>query len=167
MNFRPAIAKDLPELKSVFAGITENLDKNGIHIWDEIYPDCAFPDDIKRDSLFVLEEEGRIISAFALCPRPENEGTVEWENPEAEALYIFRLGVAPYCLKKGVGTFMVRQAEKIAAERGAEYLRLLVVDFNKPAVEFYLKNGYKKAEGFFVQNLNDRILKEYGYEIKL
>ncbi len=167
MNLRAATVKDLPELKILFSRITENLDNNGIHIWDDIYPDCAFPDDIKRESLFVIEEESKIISAFALCPSQEDEGTIRWEKPDAKGIYIYRLGVAPECLRKGVGAFTVKEAERIAKERGGEYLRLLVVDFNTPAIEFYIRNGYKEAEGFYMNYLNDMVLKEYGYEIKL
>lgn len=167
MKLRQATVKDLPELKTLFARITAQLDKNGISIWDDIYPDCAFPDDIKRNSLFVLEEDGRIISAFALCSPQEDEGTIKWENPDANGIYIYRLGVAPEYLRKGIGAFTIKEAERIAREIGGEYLRLLVVDFNTPAIEFYIKNGYKKAEGFYMNYLNDMVLKEYGYEIKL
>ncbi len=167
MNLRAATVKDLPELKKLFARITANLNNNGIHIWDDIYPDCAFPDDIKRDSLFVIEEDGEIISAFALCPPQEDEGTIKWEKPDAKGIYIYRLGVAPEYLRKGIGAFTVKEAERIARERGGEYLRLLVVDFNTPAIKFYIKNGYKEAEGFYINYLNDKVLKEYGYEIKL
>lgn len=167
MKLRLATIKDLPELKALFASITAELDKNGISIWDDIYPYCAFPDDIERESLFVLTEEGKIISAFALCPPQEDEGTIVWENPEAKGIYIYRLGVAPDYLKKGMGSYMIKEAEKIAKERGGEYLRLLVVDFNKPAIEFYIKNGYRRAQGYYINDLNDFVLKEYGYEIRL
>lgn len=167
MKLRLATIKDLPELKALFSSITAELDKNGISIWDDVYPYCAFPDDIKRDSFFVLEESGKLISAFALCPPQEDEGSIVWENSESKGIYIYRLGVAPDCLKKGIGSYMIKEAQRIAKERGGEYLRLLVVDFNKPAIAFYLKNGYTKAQGYYMNYLNDLVLKEYGYEIKL
>ncbi len=167
MNLRLATEKDLSELSTLFASITQKLDSENICIWDEIYPDCAFPDDIKRDSLFVLEEGERLISAFALCDPQEDEGSIVWEKPDAKGIYIYRFGVSPDCLKKGIGTFMLKQAERIAKERGGEYLRLLVVDYNTPAVRFYEKNGYRKAEGNYIKYQSGLILKEYGYELKL
>ena len=164
MKLRLAIEKDLPEIISLFKAITADLDSKGINIWDEIYPACAFPDDIKRESLFLLEEGKRIISAFALCEPMEDEGSIVWYNPDAKGVYLFRFGVAPDCLNKGIGTYMLNEAERIAKERGGDYLRLLVVDYNIPAISFYEKNGYRKAEGIYVKNQDGLILREYGYE---
>ncbi len=167
MNLRLATEKDLSEISRLFSAITKKLDGDGIRIWDEIYPDCAFPDDIERKSLFLLEEGSRLISAFALCEPMDDEGSIVWENPEAKGIYLFRFGVAPDCLNKGVGTYMLEEAEKIAKERGGEYLRLLVVDYNIPAINFYEKNGYRRAEGIYVKDQDGLILREYGYELKL
>ncbi|MBR6567485.1 MAG: GNAT family N-acetyltransferase [Clostridia bacterium] len=167
MNLRLATEKDLPEINRLFYAITKKLDRDGIRIWDEIYPACAFPDDIERKSLFVLEEYGILISAFALCDPQEDEGSIVWENHESKGVYLFRFGVAPDYLKKGIGTYTLKEAEKIAKERGGEYLRLLVVDYNIPAIRFYEKNGYRKAQGFYVKDQDGLILKEYGYELKL
>lgn len=167
MNLRLATEKDLPSIHKLFADITRKLDSENICIWDEVYPDCAFPDDIKRKSLFVLEEDEKLISAFALCSPLEDEGSIVWENSTAKGIYLFRFGVSPDCLNKGIGTYMLKEAERIAEERRGEYLRLLVVDYNIPAIKFYEKNGYKKARGFYVKDQDGLILKEYGYELKL
>lgn len=167
MNLRLATEKDLSELHALFASITQKLDSENICIWDEVYPNCAFPDDIKRESLFVLEDDGRLISAFALCEPQEDEGSIVWENPDAKGIYLYRFGVSPDCLNKGIGTYMLKEAERIAKERGGEYLRLLVVDYNTPAICFYEKNGYGKAEGYYVKDQDGLILKEYGYELNL
>ncbi len=167
MNLRIATEKDLPLIHKLFADITRKLDSEGICIWDEVYPDCAFPDDIKRKSLFVLEEEEKLISAFALCEPMDDEGSIVWENSTAKGVYLFRFGVSPDCLNKGIGTYMLKEAERIARDRGGEYIRLLVVDYNTPAIKFYEKNGYRKAEGHYVKDQDGLILKEYGYELKL
>ena len=167
MKLRLATEKDLPSLHVLFTDITRKLDSENICIWDEVYPDCAFPDDIKRKSLFVLEEDEKLISAFALCSPLDDEGSIVWENPTAKGVYLFRFGVSPDCLNKGIGTYMLKEAERLAKERGGEYLRLLVVDYNLPAIKFYEKIGYKKAQGFYVKNQDGLILKEYGYELKL
>ncbi len=43
--------------------------------------------------------------------------------------------------KKGIGTRILKHAEKIAKEKGAEVSMLDTFDFQ--AEQFYLKNGYK------------------------
>ncbi len=51
---------------------------------------------------------------------------------------------------------------------GMEYLRLFVVDINKPAIQLYVKNGFRKVEGVYEEVFEDGfVLREYGYEIKV
>lgn len=59
-------------------------------------------------------------------------------------------------------------AKKVAKDLKAEYLRLFVVDINKPAINFYEKNGFVKASGVYYEVFDDGFeLCEIGYEIKL
>ena len=54
---------------------------------------------------------------------------------------------------------------ELAKEKGVEYLRLFVVDINKPAINLYIKNGFKKAEGIYDEIIDDNLtLHEYGFE---
>nr|WP_246615500.1 hypothetical protein [Clostridium thailandense] len=49
----------------------------------------------------------------------------------------------------------------------AKYLRLFVVDINKPAINVYLKNGFKQVDGIYEEKIDDGlILREYGFEIE-
>ena len=48
-----------------------------------------------------------------------------------------------------------------------EYLRLFVVDINKPAINLYIKNGFQKADGIYDEIIGgDIILHELGFEIE-
>ena len=52
-------------------------------------------------------------------------------------------------------------------ELGAEYVRLFVVDINKPAIHLYMKNGFEQADGIYDEVIDDDlVLHEYGFEIK-
>lgn len=46
-------------------------------------------------------------------------------------------------LRKGIGELMLKNAMKLAKHMDAKYLRLFVVDVNKPTINLYLKNGFK------------------------
>ncbi len=71
-------------------------------------------------------------------------------------------------LKKGIGQQMLNKAKEISKSLGAEYLRLFVVDINKPAIRLYQKNGFTKADGVYDEVFDDGyVLREIGYEIKL
>ena len=73
---------------------------------------------------------------------------MRWENKDAKAFYIDRLGVNTDYLRRGLGSYILKGAMELAGEQGAGYLRLFVVDINKPAIgNLYLKNGFKRAGG--------------------
>ncbi len=165
MKFRIAVVQDLPQLKEVFSAIVQNMNENGVPIWDEVYPCEFFADDIENGFLYILEDKGTIVSAFSLSAKNEGADFIAWENKEAKAMYIDRFGVNICYSKKGIGTRMLQQAVELAKEKGASYLRLFVVDCNRPAITLYLKNGFKQAEGVYCEMLDDgSSLREFGFE---
>lgn len=168
MDFRPAGMQDLFQLKIMYRRIVQNMNAQGIQIWDEIYP-CEFlEEDIKMNRLYVLLDGDRIVSAFALSATNSGESTVQWMDNRAKALYIDRLGVDTAYSKQGIGSFMLASAKEIMKAAGAEYLRLFVVDINKPAIRLYRRNGFAKADGVYEETFSDGFaLHEYGYEIKV
>lgn len=108
------------------------------------------------------------MSAFALCDNNAGEAYVEWSEKSAKAMYIDRLGVNVEYSKKGIGQQMLNKAKEISKSLGAEYLRLFVVDINKPAIRLYQKNGFTKVDGVYDEVFDDGyVLREIGYEIKL
>ena len=67
--------------------------------------------------------------------------------------YLDRLGVNKEYSNKGIDSYMLNKAKDISRNLGAEYLRLFVVDINKPAINLYIKNGFNKAKGIYEKNL--------------
>ncbi len=168
MEFRTAKLTDLPQLKSVFKAIIENMNSNNIPIWDDIYPCEFFEEDIENEQLYLLTENGVIVSAFALCGSNSGENAVKWSFPAKSPLYLDRFGVNVNYLRNGIGSLMLEKAEKTAKSKGADSLRLFVVDINKPAIRLYEKNGFVKADGVYDEIIDDELtLREFGYEMKL
>ena len=163
-----AVMRDLFQLKIMYRQIVQDMNAQGIQIWDEIYP-CEFPEeDIKENRLYVLLDRDRIVSAFALSATNSGKNAVRWQDDRAKALYIDRLGVDTAYSKRGIGSFMLARAKEITKAAGAEYLRLFVVDINKPAIRLYRRNGFVKAGGVYEETFpDDFALHEYGYEIKV
>ena len=168
MEFRLARIEDLKQLKIIYKEIIKNMNKNNIQIWDDIYPCEFFEDDINNKRLYVIADDEEIISAFALCDNNAGEAYVDWSEKSAKAMYIDRLGVNVEYSKKGIGQQMLNKAKEISKSIGAEYLRLFVVDINKPAIRLYQKNGFTKVNGVYDEVFDDGyVLREIGYEIKL
>lgn len=168
MNFRMANIGDLPQLKMVYEKIIYSMNENNIQIWDEIYPCEFFYDDIENNYLYVLEDNKEIVSAFALCHSNAGAEYVKWESNHDKALYIDRFGVNINYSRKGIGSIMINKAIALARDMEAKYLRLFVVDTNKPAINLYIKNGFKRVDGVYNEIIDDDlILHELGFEIKI
>ncbi len=164
MTFRKATAEDLPGITELFRLIIADLSERNINIWDDVYPFCVFSEDIAEGRFYLLCEETDIIGAFVLLESDDGESAVEWEKQGASALYLYRMGIRPDFYKKGLGSLMLKEAERLTKEKGREYLRLFVADCNEPAIEFYKRNGYKAAEGILDRGFDFLLL---GYEIKV
>lgn len=167
MELRLAVKNDLQNLKGIYEKIIDNMNKNNIEIWDEIYPCEFFQNDIENNSLYILTEGDDIVAAFALSESNDGENYLKWKNTKDKALYIERLGVNVNYLRQGIGGIMIKNAIEIAKQKNAKYLRLLVVDINKPAINLYLKNGFKQVDGIYEEKIDDFVLREYGFEIEV
>lgn len=167
MEIRLAVMEDLPKIKRMYQQLVEDMQRRRLQIWDEIYP-CEFlADDVSKKQLYLLEDCGKLVSAFALCPSHAGNQSVEWENSRAKAVYIDRLGVAAQYARTGIGGMALKQAARLAWEQGAEYVRLFVVQENYPAIRFYEKHGFCKAGGIYKEEACEGFtLWEYGYEKK-
>ncbi len=167
MEFRLAVLTDLPQLKTVYKSIIQDMNKRKLEIWDEIYPCDVFEEDIGKNQLYVLLDNDKIISAFALTDTNTGASSVEWENPSSRAFYLDRLGVNIKYSGKGIGSYILNKAKEVSKSLGAEYLRLFVVDINEPAIRLYAKSGFKKAGGTYEEKFDDGfVLHEFGYEIR-
>lgn len=166
--FRLAVMQDLPRLKDMYKRIVKNMEEQGIPVWDDVYPTEFLAEDIEKQRLYVLLDDGEIVSAFALCDTNAGENVVQWKDESAKALYLDQLGVDVRYAKKGIASFMLARAKEIAKASGAAYLRLFVVDINEPAINLYRKNGFTKVPGVYEEAFDDGfVLREYGYEIEV
>ncbi|WP_295135494.1 GNAT family N-acetyltransferase [uncultured Catenibacterium sp.] len=168
MDFRQAVMQDLLQLKDMYKRIIKNMNEQNIQIWDDIYPCEFFEGDIKNNQLYILLNNGEIVSAFVLSDTNSGETAVEWNDNHAKAVYIDILGVNIKYLKKGLGNLMLDKAKEIAKTLNAEYLRLFVIDINIPAIQLYTKKEFIKVNGVYNEIFDDGfVLYEHGYEIKL
>ena len=168
MEFRPAVQSDLPQLKEVYTGIYLEMCRVGVNLWNENYPYDALPGDIAAERLWLLCDADVIAAAFALDICPEMTD-VQWQEANAPATVLMRLGVNVNYRRRGLGERCLEYAGKLSRERGAEYLRMLVVDCNTPAERFYISTGCVRVPGDHHEHVEGIPggLTEYGYELKL
>lgn len=159
---------DLTFLKSMYQKIVENMEQNHIFIWDEVYPSEFLKEDIDRKQLYILEDEGTMKAAFALCDSNEGDRCVKWPLRNAKACYIDRFGVNVDHLRQGIGSKALLEAAALSHRKGVESLRLFVVESNLPAIKLYEKNGFIRAQGIYEEKIDEDLsFREYGYEINV
>lgn len=166
MNFRLAEEKDLENIKAVFREIVADMYAHGLEIWDDVFPVEFFAGDIENKCLYILEDENTVVSAFSFHETCEGESHVRWHIDAKKSFYIGRFGVNVHYHRRGLAQEMLRHAASLAREKGANALRLFVVDENIPAIRLYEKHGFVRAEGVYQEVIDEELtLNEYGYEI--
>lgn len=167
MDLRLANTEDLPKLKLMYKKIVHDMNKNNIAIWNEIYPSEFLSDDIKNSCLYILVEKHNIAGAFALYGTNQGESYMKWKNPSSKALYLERFAVNVDYARQGVASLMIKHAIKLTKEKDIKFLRLFVVDINKPAIDLYLKNDFGQVDGIYEIEMFDLRLVEYGFELEI
>ena len=160
--------KDLQDIKDVYSKIVDNMNSNGIHIWNEYYPNEVFEDDIKEKNLYLLKDNNIILGAFVICEHNDIESDVKWTDKESKAFLLNRVGVNVDYMRQGIGQKLINEAARVSKEKGANFLRLLVCEENIPAIKFYEKYGFQKVEGLHEEKISDDYsLFEFAYEMNL
>jgi len=163
VKVRLATSGDLPNLENMFKGIIENMYRHCITVWNEFYPIEEFPSDIEGKSLYLLEQNHEIVASFGIFPTTDGSEHFSWQEKNANALYLGRIGVSVNHLGSGLGGVIIAHAAQMARENGINYLRLLVDEGNAPAINLYQKHGFKQMDGVYEFTAHEKIV-TLGFE---
>ena len=147
MEYRLAKLEDLEEIKQMYREIIKETERIGRPIWGKDYPVDFLHVDVESNRMYILKDEDMIVASVALCDAIWNDSMVSYENPKAKAKYIERLAVRPSCWRRGLSREIMEKAEGTARNLGVEYLRLYVIQSNKPAYSLYSKIGFHQVGG--------------------
>ena len=142
MKIRSANVNDLNSVMAMTQRCIENLDKQGIYQWDEIYPSKKdFHDDILDKNLYVLTEVDRIFGCICInqveYPGYEN---ANWLGPRFYVIH--KLLIDPQNENQGFGKLAMYYAEKVTRSKKKDSIRLDCFKENLRANQFYQKLGY-------------------------
>lgn len=132
--------------------------------------DYSEPKDVSNtDTLY--QEYWQNAEAYAVCEDETGKvlgyveiATDEWNN----RLRMTQLLALPEARGKGAGKFMVNFVKSIAAEREYRIIVLEAQNYNLPAIDFYLSQGFKFCGGnvYFYSNEDledDEVMLEMAY----
>ena len=126
------------------------MEKNGIHQWDEIYPDKQIlSEDIEKDQMYIGidenddDKDSSIAVCFVLnqeCDEEYKNG--KWKYPESKFCVIHRLCVNTDFQKRGIATQTMKYIEELCKSSGFDSIRLDCYTLNPYSRRLYEKLGY-------------------------
>lgn len=147
--FRKARAGDAAALRVLYNEIIEAMDASSSHAqWrKDGYPTDADLAAATAAGELYLAWCGTELAGAMVLNHAYNPGydTVAWGvrcSPQ-QVLCIHTLGVSPRCQRQGVATSMVQYAIKVARSSACKCLRLDVIETNRAADLFYLRQGFE------------------------
>ena len=144
MIYSKANQNQIEEVFSVFSAAIINMEKLGIHQWDEIYPDKAIlSEDISKNFMYTGHIDGKIVVCFALSEEYDEEyKNGKWQWPESKFCVIHRLCVSPDFQNRGIAAETLKYIEKLCKSQGYESIRLDCFTGNPYSRKLYDKAGY-------------------------
>ena len=137
--------EDLDTIYQVFKEATEEMDRNNIPQWDEVYPNVdVLREDMELEQLFVGRIEEDIAVVFVINDDYDDQyENGQWQHKTASFRILHRLCVSPRHQRKGVGALTLKYIEEILKKDNIESIRLDAFSKNPYALKMYENEGYK------------------------
>ena len=144
MKFYKADINQMDMIFDIYSSAIENMEKQGIHQWDKIYPDKEIlTEDISKNQMYIGEKDNNIAVCFVLSEECDEEyKNGKWEWPEARFNVIHRLCVNPDFQNQGIAAESLKYIEKLCKSQGYETIRLDCFTENPYSRKLYDKAGY-------------------------
>ena len=144
MIYSKADKTQTEEVFSVFSAAIQNMELQGIHQWDEIYPDKpTIADDIARNQMYIGKIDNRIAVCFVLSEEYDEEYKNGcWQHPDSRFCVIHRLCVNPEFQNKGIASETMKYIENLCKSEGYDSIRLDCFTENPYSRRLYDKTGY-------------------------
>ena len=112
---------------------------------------------IDEGSMYLYKEKEEIVAAMALTMyQGEDYHAIEWSRQvnDNEVAVIHILAVSPDSQDNGIGSEMIREAIRLAQEKGMKSIRLDALASNTPAHRLYERLGfeYRGKQHLYAEN---------------
>ncbi len=129
---------------NIYLAAIENMEKQGIHQWDQIYPDKeTLRQDIIKNQMYIGEKDNKLAVCFVLNEEYDEEyKNGQWIYPDARFCIIHRLCVNPFFQNQGIAGQTMKYIEKLCNNEGYDSIRLDCFTQNPYSKKLYDKAGY-------------------------
>ncbi|WP_368488838.1 GNAT family N-acetyltransferase [Clostridium sp. BJN0013] len=141
---RKAVMEDLRDIMEIIKqAIVEMATYNNTQ-WDESYPhEKDFMNDIQRGDLFVTEQEGKLAGFICINKvEPAEYNGLNW-SLNKHCIVVHRMAVNSIYRRSGIGTKLMKFADKLALENNIGYLKTDTYSINMKMNALFKKCGYE------------------------
>lgn len=144
---RKITPEDLNQVMEIIEQGKVYLKSSGVDQWQNGYPnEAVIKEDIANGYGYVLECEGEVVGTVALSfdgePWYDDIRGGEWMS-NGNFLVIHRLAVSHDARGTDLASEMIKQSEKLCAERGVRSIKIDTHEDNIIMQKFVKKNGFK------------------------
>jgi len=158
-TIRPATNADVPLIIDFVRQLAE---------YEKLSHEMIATEETMREALFGPRPCAEVLLAF-LNERPV-AFAVYFQNFSTflarPGIYLEDLFVKPEHRKKGIGKLILAQLARIAVQRGCGRFEWSVLDWNKPAIEFYKSLGARPMDAWTVYRLTGDALETLAAQAK-
>ena len=170
MEFRKATKKDLDKVMQIILDARTRIGKLGIDQWQYGYPTRDIvKEDIALERYYVGEEDGSILSVFAMIDDGEptydviHDGT--WLTADDEKyMAVHRIAVAGDSLKRGIASETLKFVAAQGISRGYASIRIDTHEGNIPMRRMLEKNGFVHCGTIYLTDGEMRVEYENKFE---
>lgn len=165
MLFRKSEPKELENILEIVVETQKYFKENGIDQWQNGYPNReTILDDMNKDQSYVLLDDNDEICGICTISFIEEESYKkivdgEWKSDIETVPYgvIHRIAIKGNLKKKGVGSFIFREVEKIVRAKNINSIKVDTHEDNKPMQESMKRNGYEYCGVVYIQGGAKRV----------
>ncbi|MDO5040875.1 MAG: GNAT family N-acetyltransferase [Peptoniphilus sp.] len=143
MKFRKAISADLEIINEIFKEGSRSLGALGVDQWQGSTVPVA-----EDEKGFYVLEDGEEVTAVALImdydPQYDMIYDGQW-NYDENYVAVHKLATKITSKRKGYGSTLLREIEKLAMDKGVYVIRIDTHRDNLPMNNLLIKQGYKRA----------------------
>lgn len=150
---RNAVREDMSSVLQLIKELAEfEKEPNAVEVTRNELEDAGFGDQ-KQFDCFVAEVEKKIVGMALLYFR--------FSTWKGRTVHLEDLIVTEKMRGKGVGQALYRRVLKFALDQGVKRVNWVVLDWNKPAIEFYERSGATILSNWWQVEMEEPALKAY------